>query len=65
MDDLNWEMRARYPLRDARVQVKERAGSPGVFTSVIYLKPHYIAEHLVSELKLTTELTQSNIGTGS
>jgi type VI secretion system protein ImpD len=65
MDDLNWEMRARYPLRDARVQVKERAGSPGVFTSVIYLKPHYIAEHLVSELKLTTELTQSNIGTGN
>lgn len=56
LDDLNWEVRAQYPLRSARVSVKEKLGSPGVFNSVIYLKPHYIAENLISELKLTTEL---------
>lgn len=56
LDDLNWEVRAQYPLRSARVSVKEKTGSPGVFNSVIYLKPHYIAENLISELKLTTEL---------
>lgn len=59
LDDLNWDIRAQYPLRSARVSVKEKAGSPGVFNSVIYLKPHYIAENLISELKLTTELTPS------
>lgn len=61
-DDLSWEMRAKYPLRDARLQVRELPGKPGQYTCVIYLKPHYIAENLVSELKLTTELSQSNIG---
>ena len=64
-DDLSWEMRARYPLRDARLQVKEMPGRPGQFTCVIYLKPHYVAENLVSELKLTTELSQAGIGARS
>lgn len=62
-DDLSWEMRAKYPLRDARLQVREMPGMPGQYTCVIHLKPHYIAENLVSELKLTTELTSSSIGT--
>lgn len=55
-DDLSWEMRARYPLRSARVQVRELPGKPGTYTCVIHLKPHYVADQLVSELKLTTEL---------
>lgn len=62
-DDLSWEMRAKYPLRDARLQVREMPGMPGQYTCVIHLKPHYIAENLVSELKLTTELSNSSIGT--
>lgn len=61
-DDLSWEMRAKYPLRDARISVREIPGKPGQYTCVIYLKPHYIAENLVSELKLTTELSSSGIG---
>ena len=61
-DDLSWEMRAKYPLRDVRLQVKEMPGMPGQYTCVIFLKPHYIAENLVSELKLTTELSQAGIG---
>ncbi|MCP5015139.1 MAG: type VI secretion system contractile sheath large subunit, partial [Ketobacter sp.] len=61
-DDLSWEMRAKYPLRDVRLQVREMPGMPGQYTCVIFLKPHYIAENLVSELKLTTELSQAGIG---
>lgn len=61
-DDLSWEMRAKYPLRDARLQVREIPGKPGQYTCVIYLKPHYIAENLVSELKLTTELANVSFG---
>jgi len=62
-DDLSWDMRARYPLRDVRLTVRETPGSPGQYSCIIYLKPHYIAENLVTELKLTTELTQSGIST--
>lgn len=61
-DDLSWDMRAKYPLRDARLQVREMPGMPGQYTCEIHLKPHYIAENLVSELKLTTELSSSSIG---
>lgn len=63
-DDLQWEMLARYPLRSARVQVRELPGKPGSYTSIIHLKPHYIVDHLVSELKLTTELALAGFGTG-
>ena len=60
-DDINWEMRAKYPLRDVQVSVKELPGSAGKFNCVIHLRPHYVADHLVSELRLTTEL-QSGSG---
>ncbi|TQV66949.1 type VI secretion system contractile sheath large subunit [Exilibacterium tricleocarpae] len=63
-EDLKWDMLARYPLRSARVQVRELPGKPGSYTSIIHLKPHYIVDHLVSELKLTTELALSGFGTG-
>jgi type VI secretion system protein ImpD len=63
-DDLSWEMRARYPLRSARVQVRELPGKPGSYSCVIHLQPHYVTDQLVSELKLATELTNAAFGTG-
>lgn len=63
-DDLSWEMRARYPLRGARVQVGELPGKPGSYSCVIHLQPHYVTDQLVSELKLTTELANAAFGTG-
>lgn len=62
-DDLNWDALSRFPLRSARVQVREMPGKPGIYTSIIHLKPHYIVDQLVSELRLTTELSQSGFGT--
>ena len=62
-DDLDWDSLSRYPLQSARVQVRELPGKPGVYSSIIHLKPHYIVDQLVSELKLTTELGQSGFGT--
>ncbi|WP_390590652.1 type VI secretion system contractile sheath large subunit [Simiduia litorea] len=61
-DDLSWEMLARYPLREARVEVNEEPGKPGVYQSIIYLKTHYTVDQLVSELKLTTSLTSTGFG---
>ncbi|MDO3720178.1 type VI secretion system contractile sheath large subunit [Marinobacter sp. chi1] len=58
--DLDWEGRARRPLKAYRVQVNERPDSTGHFICHIDLQPHYHAEHILSELKLTTELVQMN-----
>lgn len=62
-DDLAWEMLARYPLREARVEVTEAAGQPGVYQSIIHLKTHYTVDQLVSELRLTTALNPAAFGT--
>nr|WP_246341304.1 type VI secretion system contractile sheath large subunit [Simiduia aestuariiviva] len=61
-DDLSWEMLARYPLREARVEVNEEPGKPGVYQSIIHLKTHYTVDHLVSELKLTTAINPASFG---
>ncbi|EDM56116.1 ImpC, partial [Vibrio parahaemolyticus AQ3810] len=40
------EIRAKYPLADARVQVKEIPGSPGSYNAVAWLKPWLQMEEL-------------------
>lgn len=58
-EDLDWESQARYPLREASVQVHEHPERPGHYMCVIHLVPHYQADQMVSELELVTELIQS------
>ncbi len=58
-EDLDWEEQARYPLREAAVQVRDHPEKPGLYLCVIHLKPHYQLDQMVSELELVTELTQS------
>ncbi len=58
-EDLEWEEQARYPLREAAVEVKEHPTKKGQFMCVIQLRPHYQLDHMVSELELKTELAQS------
>ncbi len=57
-DDLDWNEQARYPLREAVVEVKAYPGKPGTFLCVMRLKPHYQLDDMVSELELVTELAQ-------
>ncbi len=56
-DDASYEMKAKYPLREASVQVRDVPGQPGSFRSIIHLRPHFQLEQVVTSFKLVTELT--------
>ncbi|HED35852.1 MAG TPA: type VI secretion system contractile sheath large subunit [Gammaproteobacteria bacterium] len=58
-EDLDWNEQARFPLREARVKVKDHPGKPGEFLCVIHLRPHYQLDNMSSELELITELAQA------
>ncbi len=48
------ELKARYPLRDAKVEVREVPGAPGRYSSHIYLRPQFQLDHLVGFIELKT-----------
>lgn len=50
------ESRARYPLVDASVAVREVAGKPGVYGCVMHLQPQFQLEGLAATFRLVTEL---------
>jgi len=60
-DDSSSVLKARYPLAESKVEIKEQPGKPGYFTCIIYLKPHFQLDQLVSSIKLVTELAVGTI----
>jgi type VI secretion system protein ImpD/type VI secretion system protein ImpC len=50
------EMRARYPLVNARVTVRERSGRPGVYGCVIQLQPHFQLDDVTASFRLVTDI---------
>lgn len=50
------ELRARYPLSEVRVEVKDVPGRSGVYMCVAHLKPHVQLDYMVSAVRLVTEL---------
>jgi type VI secretion system protein ImpC len=55
-DDAGLEAKARRPLRDASVAVRDVRGKPGVYEAVIHLQPHFQLDELSVSLRLVTEL---------
>lgn len=55
-DDAGQEMKAKFPLREARVDVSEVEGKPGVYKAVAFLRPHYQLDELAISLRLVAEL---------
>jgi len=55
-DDASLDQKARYPLREASVRVREVPGKPGAFSCVTHLKPHFQLDQVVTSFRLTTEL---------
>lgn len=50
------EEKARRPLAEASVQVKEVEGNPGYYNSTFHLRPHYQLEGLTVSLRLVSRL---------
>src|SRR5207244_6555104 len=51
------EDRAKYPLREAKVVVRERPDKPGSYNCVIHLRPHFQLDQMFISMMLTTYLT--------
>jgi len=49
-------MKARCPLRDARIDVTEVKGKPGAYKAVAFLRPHFQLDELTVSLRLVADL---------
>ncbi len=54
----NQDYRARYPLREAKVEVVQVPGSPGAYNAVAYLRPWLQMEELTASLRLVARIPQ-------
>ncbi|NIF32442.1 type VI secretion system contractile sheath large subunit [Enterobacter sp. Cy-643] len=55
-DNAGPETKARYPLREAKIEVVDVAGSPGTYRAIAWLKPHFQLEGLSMSLRLVADL---------
>ena len=55
-------VKASHPLRDARIEVSEVPGKPGVYRAVSFLRPHFQLDELSVSLRLVAELPASTKG---
>jgi type VI secretion system protein ImpC len=50
------DLKAKFPLREARIEVTEIAGKPGAYNAVAFLRPHFQLEELKVSLRLVAKL---------
>ncbi len=50
------EMKARFPLREAKVEVKEIPGKPGSYNAIAYLRPWLQMEELTTSLRMVARI---------
>jgi type VI secretion system protein ImpC len=61
-DNVGQEIKASHPLKEARIEVAEVAGKPGVYKAVAFLRPHFQLDELTVSLRLVAELPPSARG---
>lgn len=54
------EMKARFPLREASVQVKEIPGKPGSYNAIAHLRPWLQMEELTTSLRMVARVPQKS-----
>ncbi|WP_426956430.1 type VI secretion system contractile sheath large subunit [Muricoccus radiodurans] len=47
---------SRYPLREARVEVREQPGRPGTYGCIVHLQPHYQLDDVGAVFRLVTDI---------
>lgn len=52
------EMKAAYPLRDARIEVKEVPGMPGSYNAIAHMRPWLQLEELTTSLRMVARIPQ-------
>jgi type VI secretion system protein ImpC len=57
-EDAGQDMKARFPLREAKVEVKEIPGKPGSYNAVAYLRPWLQMEELTTSLRMVASIPQ-------
>jgi len=55
-DKANQAQKAKFPLREANVEVEEIKGKPGCYRAVAYLRPHFQLDEISVSLRLVAEL---------
>src|ERR1700733_10979841 len=50
------EMKARFPLREARVEVREIPGKPGSYNAVAYMRPWLQMEELTTSMRMVARI---------
>ena len=58
--DAGPEMRARYPLREAKVKVQEIPGRPGSYNAVAWMRPWLQMEELTTSLRMVARIPQKS-----
>ena len=57
--EVSEELKARYPLREARVEVREVAGQPGVYDAVALMRPWLQMEELTASLRMVARIPKA------
>jgi len=57
--DAGQDTKARYPLREARVEVKEIPGRPGSYNAIAYLRPWLQMEELTTSMRMVARIPQN------
>ncbi|MGF1875506.1 type VI secretion system contractile sheath large subunit [Photobacterium frigidiphilum] len=57
-EDAGQEIRAKYPLADAKVKVQEIPGQPGAYHAVAWLRPWLQMEELTTSLRLVAKIPE-------
>jgi type VI secretion system protein ImpC len=55
-DNASPTVKAQFPLREARIDVAEVPGKPGVFRAIAFLRPHFQLDELTVSLRLVADL---------
>jgi len=58
-DNAGPTIKAQYPLREARVDVVEVPGKPGVYRAVAFMRPHFQLDELTISMRLVAELPKA------